>query len=164
MLSPAIHHSWGQSHDSAVDDQRDDTTAWSVLAHHHSDRSWDDYILSPEKRQERQEKTRGGPKTISHGHHFSRCLTARGEGDEGLFIYMYTREHCTSGERIRERSVIFPSQWKKRWFVQDLPVHLRIERERERRESLSGFCVKRSEFSSLSKSTLMSILFGSRWR
>lgn len=164
MLSPAIHHSWGQSHDSAVDDQRDDTTAWSVLAHHHSDRSWDDYIPSPEKRQERQEKTRGGPKTISHGHHFSRCLTARGEGDEGLFIYMYTREHCTSGERIRERSVIFPSQWKKRWFVQDLPVHLRIERERERRESLSGFCVKRSEFSCLSKSTLMSILFGSRWR
>lgn len=133
MLSPAIHHSWGQSHDSAVDDQRDDTTAWSVLAHHHSDRSWDDYIPSPEKRQERQEKTRGGPKTISHGHHFSRCLTARGEGDEGLFIYMYTREHCTSGERIRERSVIFPSQWKKRWFVQDLPVHLRIEREREER-------------------------------
>lgn len=164
MLSPAIHHSWGQSHDSAVDDQRDDTTAWSVLAHHHSDRSWDDYIPSPEKRQERQEKTRGGPKTISHGHHFSRCLTARGEGDEGLFIYMYTREHCTSGERIRERSVIFPSQWKKRWFVQD--VHLRIKRERgeEWRESLSGFCVKRSEFSSLSKSTLMSILFGSRWR
>lgn len=163
MLSPAIHHSWGQSHDSAVDDQRDDTTAWSVLAHHHSDRSWDDYIPSPEKRRERPKKTRGGPKTISHGHHFSRGLTTRGERDEGLFIYMYTREHCTSGERIRERSVIFPSQWKKRWFVQD--VHLRRERERgERRESLSGFCVKRSEFSSLSKSTLMSILFGSRWR
>lgn len=138
MLSPAIHHSWGQSHDSAVDDQRDDTTAWSVLAHHHSDRSWDDYILSPEKRQERQEKTRGGPKTISHGHHFSRCLTARGEGDEGLFIYMYTREHCTSGERIRERSVIFPSQWKKRCFVQDVPVHLRIERERGERVCLAS--------------------------
>lgn len=158
MLSPAIHHSWGQSHDSAVDDQRDDTTAWSVLAHHHSDRSWDDYIPSPEKRQERQEKTRGGPKTISHGHHFSRCLTARGEGDEGLFIYMYTREHCTSGERIRERSVIFPSQ------VCSRCTGTSTYREREERESLSGFCVKRSEFSSLSKSTLMSILFGSRWR
>lgn len=51
---------------------------------------------------------------------------------------MYTREHCTSGERIRERSVIFPSQWKKRWFVQDVPVHLRIERERGERVCLAS--------------------------
>lgn len=160
MLSPAIHHSWGQSHDSAVDDQRDDTTAWSVLAHHHSDRSWDDYIPSPEKRQEKQEKTRGGPETISHGHHFSRGLTARGERDEGLFIYMYTREYCTSGERDQWFSLASG----KRDGLFKIYRYIYVSRERERRESLSGFCVKRSEFSSLSKSTLMSILFGSRWR
>lgn len=86
------------------------------------------------------------------------------EREMKVCLYTCIRENIVHLEREKERSVIFPSQWKKRWFVQDLPVHLRIERERERRESLSGFCVKRSEFSSLSKSTLMSILFGSRWR